>query len=215
MDPFTRPSLWAAAAVPAIYFGAQAAAAPFFPNFSFASHTASMLGSNLSTHPHILNGGAVLSGLLSLAAAWGLFRGLRSRGVWLVLAVLVAACSVSFGLASLWAASHPLPDPAHNPGALGAGMFAAPFAVFLASLRLAGATSLRIYLTVNIAAFFLVASLYSGLVPVDLQLYAGAVQRFGAFVMLLPSAVLGVWLLRSGVAIARPPMNPDVRSSRR
>ena len=193
----TRACLWAAAAVPLIYFGAQAAAAPFYPNFSFALHTASELGSNLSSHPNILNAGAAISGSLSLIGAWGLFDALRSRSVWLVLALLVAACCASFGLASLWAASHPLPDPAHNSGALGAGMFAAPFVVFLASLRLTRAKPLRIYLAANIVAFLLVACIYSGLVPVDLPQYAGAVQRLGAFVMLLPSAVLAFWLLRN------------------
>ena len=177
--------------MPVLYFGAQAAAAPFFPNFSFAAHTASMLGSNLSLHPEVLNTGAALAG------AWGLFQGLRSRGVWTVVALLVAACSVSFGLSSLWAATHPLPDPAHNPGALGAGMFAAPLVVLLASVRLHRATLLRMYLGANVAGFLLVASIYSGLIPVNLDQYAGAIQRLGALIMLLPTAVLAVWLLRA------------------
>lgn len=195
-----RLSLLAGAAVPFLYFGAQALAAPFFPNFSVLAHTASLLGSDLSSRPGILNGGAALTGVAALAASYGLFRGLRSQGVWLAVAALVAACSVSIGLASLWAASHPMPDPRHNAGVLGAGMFAAPFLALLASLALPHAAGLRRYLIVNVLFFFLVASLYSGLVSIDLRLYGGAVQRFGALVMFVPVAVLCIWLLRN----ARP-----------
>src|SRR5688572_25365404 len=180
----SRLSLFAGAAVPFLYFGAQALAAPFFPDFSFWTHTASVLGSNLSTRPGILNAGAALTGVAALAASYGLFRALRGQGVWLVVAALVAACSVSTGVASLWAAAHPLPDPRHGPGALGAGMFAAPFVVLVASFALPRSAGLRVYLIANVMAFFLVASLYAGLFPIDLRDYAGAVQRLGAFVML-------------------------------
>jgi hypothetical membrane protein len=195
-----RLSLLAGASVPVLYFGAQALAAPFFPNFSFLAHTASLLGSDQSSRPAILNVGAALTGAAALAASYGLFRALRDQRVWLVLAVLVAACYVSMGLASLWAATHPLPSPRHNSGALGAGAFAAPFLVLFSSLTLKGAAALRWYLVTNLLAFFVVAALYAGLISVDLRLYGGAVQRFGAVVMFVPTAVLCIWLLKS----ARP-----------
>lgn len=38
----------------------------------------------------------MLTGLASIGAAWGLFSGLRQRGVWWILALLLAACAVSF-----------------------------------------------------------------------------------------------------------------------
>lgn len=195
-----RLSLLAGVAVPFLYFGAQLLAAPFYPDFSVWTHTASQLGSDLSSRPGILNGGAALTGVAALAASYGLYRGLRDRGVGLAAAALVAASSASMGAASLWAASHPMPDPRHNPGALGAGMFAAPFAALLASLALPRATRLRRYLVANVLAFFGVASLYAGLIPVDLSLYAGGVQRLGALVMFVPLAVLSLGLLRN----ARP-----------
>lgn len=191
--------------MPVLYFGAQALAAPFLPNFSFYAHTASLLGSDLSSQPAILNSGAALTGVAALAASWGLFSALRARGVWLALAALLAACSISMGLASLWAASHPMPDPRHNPGILGAGMFAAPFLVLLVSFALPHASGLRRYLVVNTLAFFLVAALYAGLFPIDLGQYGGAVQRLGAVIMMVPVAVLCVWLLRS----ARPDRAPE------
>lgn len=192
-----RLSLFAGAVLPLLYFGTQAVAAPFFPDFSFWAHTASILGSDLSTRPAILNGGAALTGAAALAASYGLFRALRKQGVWLVVTVLVAACSISIGLASLWAASHPLPDPRHNPGALGAGMFAAPFLVLLASFALPRAAGLKWYLVANVLVFFLVAALYAGLISIDLRAYGGAVQRLGALVMFVPVAALCIWLLRN------------------
>ncbi len=76
-------------------------------------------------------------------------------------------------------------------------MFAAPFLALFASFALPLAKGLRWYLISNALAFFVVASVYAGLIPVDLRLYGGAVQRLGALVMLLPLAVLSVWLLRS------------------
>jgi len=190
-----RFSLLAGASVPVLYFGAQALAAPFFPNFSFLAHTASLLGSDQSSQPAILNTGAALTGAAALAGSYGLFRALRDQGVWLILAVLVAACYVSMGLASLWAAAHPLPSPRHNSGALGAGTFAVPFVVLFAAMALRGATVLRWYLATNVIAFFAVAAIYAGLISVDLRLYGGVVQRFGALVMFVPAAVLCIWLL--------------------
>jgi len=186
--------------MPVVYFGAQALAAPFFPNFNVLAHTASVLGSNLSLRPAILNMGAALTGAAAVAASFGLFRELRSHGVWLVVAALVATCSISIGLASLWAASHPLPDPRHNSGLLGAGAFAAPFAVLLSSLALQNSSRLRWYLIVNVLLFFVVAALYAGLISLDLRSYGGAVQRLAALVMFVPIAVLCIWLLKS----ARP-----------
>jgi hypothetical protein len=187
----------AGVSVPILYFGAQALAAPFFPNFSFLANTASQLGSDLSSRPYILNGGAALTGVAALVSSVGMYRALRSQRVWLVVSVLVAACSVSMGLASLWAATHPLPDPRHNSGILGAGIFATPFVVLLASFALQGAVRLRWYLAANVLLFLLVASLYAHIIPIDLGLYGGAVQRLGALVMFVPMAVLCGWLLSS------------------
>jgi hypothetical protein len=197
MRPGVRISLIAGACVPWLYFGSQALAAPFFPNFSILAHSASLLGSDLSSKPFILNGGAALTGIAAVLASYGLFGALRTQGVRLVIAILVAACAVSMGLASLWAASHPLPDPRHNPGALGAGIFAAPFVTLLASFSLKPAAGLRRYLIANALAFFLVAACFAGALPIDLRLYGGAVQRFGALVMQVPLAVLCIWLLRN------------------
>ncbi len=196
-DHLTRASLMAGVATPVIYFGAQAAAAPFFPEFSALKHSASVLGSNLSSMPALLNVGAMLTGAASIVAAFGMFRELRRCGVWTFVALLLAACNVSFGLASIWAGAHPLPDPEHNPGLLGAGMFAAPFVAFIAALGLQNVPVLKSYLAINALGFGVVAAIYSGVLPVDMEQYSGAVQKLGALVMMMPTAVLCLWLLRN------------------
>jgi hypothetical membrane protein len=51
-------ALYAAIAMPLIYFGTQLIAAPFYPGYSFAQDTASMLGTTTSRQPWIFNLGA-------------------------------------------------------------------------------------------------------------------------------------------------------------
>jgi hypothetical protein len=123
------------------------------------------------------------------------------------MALLVGASAVSFGLGALWAASYPLPDPRHNPGALGAGMFAAPFVCWIAAWWLPRTTALKVYLSLNILAFGLVAMIYSRYIEIDLQANAGAVQKIGVVVMLGPLVVLAGYLLASA---DRPVAAPQV-----
>lgn len=196
MRVFSTVALWAGVFVPVAYYGAQALAAPFFPDFSVLKHTASLLGSDLSRRPWVLNTGAAATGLLARVASLGPPFALRRSGrVWL--GVLLGLCFASFGLASLWAASFPLPDQRHNPGPLGLGMFVAPFAACLAAYVLRLSRPVRWYTAVNIVAFIAVAAAYSGMLTIDLQAYSGLLQRIGTVVMLLPLSVLSYALLRT------------------
>lgn len=204
MRAFTSISLWVGALVPVAYYGAQALAAPFFPDFSFLRHTASVLGSDLSAQPSILNTGAAITGILAALASPGPSLALKPSGrLWLGL--LLGLCFLSFGSASLWAATFPLPDPRHDPGALGAGMFAAPFVACLAAFVVRLGARVRWYAVLNVAAFFLVAAAYSGLFSVDLAAYSGLLQRVSTVVMLVPLAVVSYALLpkRTGLAPTR------------
>jgi hypothetical protein len=194
MRQITKCSLLAGIAVPFSYFAAQAIAAPFFPNFSILQHAASVLGSDVSTRPGVFNAGAAVTGLISLFASAGPILALQGRARYIGL--LAGACFFSFGLASIWAASFPLPDPRHDPGALGLGMFVAPFAALAASFVLRFATYLRTYLVFNTVAFFAIAAAFSGLVPMDTSNYAGLLQRIAAFIMLTPMAAVSFALMR-------------------
>lgn len=130
-----RLLLLAACAVPVVYFGAQLAAYPFFPNYSLFTNFASDLGSDKSTRPEVFNGAAMLTGVFGLLGFFGLGLQLPAIGSPKSLAWLLAACVASIGLSAIWAGLHPLPSPKHDPGVIGVGMFAAPIVSALVAWR--------------------------------------------------------------------------------
>ena len=112
-EMITRYALCAGVAVPFFYYGSQAAAAPFFPGFSFLGTTASELGSDLSRHPVYSTTGPSCRG--SPPRRLGrLRRRLRGLGVHPLLAWLTSLAVALGGCGSLWAGYYPLPDPRHG-----------------------------------------------------------------------------------------------------
>ncbi len=196
LSPIQGFSLWRGVLVPVVYFGAQLIAAPFYPDYSFLVNSASQLGSDASTFPALLNGGAMLSSVLRLLSAYGIGAGLQAAGAKPWFAWLCAACGVSVGDAAIWAGLHPMPDPQHNPGAIGIGMFLGPPTLFTAFLNVRGGRAMRGYLVFTLAAFGALAPVMSGITPVDLNRYGGRMQRVAALVLYLPLAVIAAWLLR-------------------
>lgn len=192
-------SLWCGVLVPLVYFGAQVAAAPFHPDYSFLVNSASQLGSDASTLPALLNGGAILSGVLGLLSAYGIGTGLQAAGAKPWFAWLCAACSVSVGAAAIWAGLHPMPDPQHDPGALGIGMFLGPLALIAAFWNVRDGRAMRGYLWFTLVAFAALVPVMSGITLVDLNRYGGLMQRIAALVLYLPPAVTAWWLMRVGV----------------
>lgn len=200
-----RLLLIAATLVPIVYFGAQALAAPYFPNYSVFTTTASELGSNLSSRPGILNTGALLTGLLALLGSVGLAMSLPRLGAHKIAALLLAVCLASAGLAAFWAGLHPLPDPRHNPGALGAGMFVSPFVALWAAWRMQPAKALRLVLSLNAIAFAVLAAIMSGAAGVDLSAIGGLVQKFLAATSFASGAIVaGAAVWQSHQQSARP-----------
>lgn len=190
-ETLSRVGLIAAVGVPIIYFGSQVVAAPFYPDYSFLANSASQLGSDRSDLPAVLNTGAILTGLLALLGAYGLTRTLPTIGVRRVWASLVGLSLVSTGLAAIWAGTFHLPDPRHNPGALGAGTFAGPLLLLLAVWPLPQARTLKVYLAGNLLAFAALAPILGGATALDLQSYGGLFQRLAACVFYLPIGVVG------------------------
>src|ERR1700692_4702234 len=90
----TSCCLLAAVVMPIILFGTQIAAAPFYPGYSFAQHSVSMLGTHFSRHPWIFNAGETLTGLAALAGAVGLYQIFRTKTHFLisVLTSFAVAC---------------------------------------------------------------------------------------------------------------------------
>src|SRR6478672_1726556 len=93
----TRALLWAAVAVPFLYFGTVFVAALFFPGYSHVTQYASELGSAKAPHPGIFNAGIGLTGLASLAAGLGFARGVVALGGSRVLGWLAGASLALFG----------------------------------------------------------------------------------------------------------------------
>jgi glucans biosynthesis protein C len=188
-------SLLCATWVPIVYFGAQFLGAGFYPNFSVWRDVASALGSDVSARPEIFNVGISIAGFLAIAGTFGIFKSLQQLRVNVAFSLIVALTLLSFGAGSFWAASHPLPDPRHDPGFLSAGLFAAPIAAYLSVRRLAEARWIRAICGVLLFVFLVVVGFYSGFLPLDRGEYEGALQRAGAFAMLVPISVLAWWLL--------------------
>ena len=188
--------LSAAIAVSFLYFGAQLAAAPFFPGYSFLTDSASLLGSDRSTLPLVLNTGAFLSGVAALAAAYGIAAALKQSGVRRIWIWLVALSLVSTGAAAIWASLFHLPDPRHNPGMIGAGMFAVPIVLLAALWSVSGARAIKVYLVINLVALGVLILVMAGLTTIDLSRYGGLCQRFIAAVIYVPIGMVGWFLLR-------------------
>ncbi len=169
--------LVAAILAPLVYFAAQAVAAPYFPNYSIYTTTASALGSDLSTRPGILNAGAFLTGVMAAMGSLGIAGSLPRLGTGKIIAYVLAICLLSAGLASFWASQHPLPDPRHNPGALGFGMFLMPFISVLAAWQLRAPKTALVFFLLNALAFIACGAVMSGASSIDLPAFGGLVQK--------------------------------------
>lgn len=192
-DRVTTWSLWTAAAVPILYFGTQAVAAPLYPGYDFLHQAASELGSDRARYPGVFNAGVLIVGASCLVAAVGYFRGLTRAGANQYLSAAVAGALISTGLASLWAGSFHLPDPRHNPGALGAGMFLFTPLLLAAIWRVEGSDALKYLLIASLLAVALLAPFMSGAVgPAPM----GLLQRLFAATTFLPIAFGAAFLLR-------------------
>src|SRR5215207_7095512 len=66
--------------VPILYFGTQLLASPFFPDYSFLSMVASLLGSDLAPYPAIFNSGAIITGIATIIASVGFLLAFKQLG---------------------------------------------------------------------------------------------------------------------------------------
>jgi hypothetical membrane protein len=180
-------ALYAAIAMPLLYFGTQLAAAPFYPGYSFAQDTASMLGTVDSRHPWIFNLGAALTGVAGVLGAFGLFRALRTV-TWTALALFVGLAVLANGVLSLKAGMFPMPDPRHASWQfLMFPILAGPLLLLVALWR--QGTALKIYFICNAVALLLMVPLMMHrMAPVFAE---GTMQRLLALVVFAPVGVAG------------------------
>jgi hypothetical membrane protein len=192
----TRAALALGAAVPLLYFGTQLAAAPAHPGYDFVRQAASELGSPASRAPWVFNTGAVLTGLATLAAAYGFLRALPRVGSPAVATVLLVLALVAAGMAGIQAGIFPLPDPRHNPGWLGMGLFALLPLLALAFLRAPRAGALRLFLLASALLFLVQFPLRAGIGGFEPRESAGLLQRLLALAVYPPIGVASLFLGR-------------------
>ncbi|HVJ06861.1 MAG TPA: DUF998 domain-containing protein [Acidisarcina sp.] len=189
----TKWALYAAIAMPVVYFGTQLVAAPYYPGYSFSRDTASMLGTTDSQHPWIFNLGAVLTGVAGLAGALGLFQALKTK-TWTALAALVALSVVANGVLSLKAGMFPMPDPRHASWQFLMPVILIAPLLLLIALWWQGAT-LRTYLLCNIVALGLILPMMMHRVaPIFAE---GTMRRLFALLVFVPIGVAGYALVQS------------------
>lgn len=206
-------TLGAGIAVPFLYFGAQLAAAPFYPGYSFLTRDASTLGSDGSTMPWILNSGAALCGVAMILTSLGYLGALRRLEGSRVAAWLTALALVGGGIGSVNAGLHPLPDPRHASGpaaSVGAGLFFLPVLLPWAMWKLREGRNMRTYLGCNLAVMLALLPVMSGflqrsamvagvaipLLQTLLNSYHGLLQRIAAAIVFVPIGVCAVFLAR-------------------
>ena len=180
----TSCCLLAAAVMPIIFFGTQIAAAPFYPGYSFAQHSVSMLGTHFSRHPWIFNAGGTLTGLAALAGAVGLYQIFRTKTHFL-LSMLIGFSVACIGIMTIKGGMFPMPDPRHNSwGILQNFIIITPFFLLMGVLKQDQRWGLRIYLLLSVTLLFL-------LVPLGSRIGRGTLQRLITVGSLLPVGVVG------------------------
>jgi hypothetical membrane protein len=196
----TRLMLCAAVAVPLLYFGVQLIAAPYYPGYSFATDTASMLGTAASRHPGIFNNGAILDGIAGFFGAAGLFLGLSSVATrWL--RALIAIGVFCNGILSFKAGLFPMPDPRHASWQfLLFPILITPLLMLAAMWR--ASVWLRVYLLIDVACLLLtLPMMMHRMAPIWPE---GEMQRLFAFVGMVPIGVVAFVVLRKRQSWERP-----------
>jgi len=202
-DRFAVRALWFGVAVPILYYGIQAAAAPFFPGFSFVATTASELGSDQSKVPAIFNIGTLLQGVASLVASVGFLRAFVRLGTHPLIAWPTSLAVAIGGLGSLWAGYYPMPHPSHggHPAFLFALLSLPLF--FALTLWRGGPVWLKAYLVANLLMLAALVPIISGMAGLDTHEYRGMLQRAFALTVFVPIGVASFVLARRIRALRR------------
>lgn len=196
-DCFTRAALALGTAVPFVYYGIQAAAAPHFPDFSFVRTTASELGSDLSRHPAVFNVGIMAMGAATLVAALGFLFAFRRLGVGPVRSLPASAAVALNGVQTMWAGYHPLPDPRHGGHPVFVvGMVLLPVLLAAALWGRRVSPLLKAYLLATLLLLAVIFPIMSGISGIDTHAHRGLQQRAFALTVFPPIGVAAFVLSR-------------------
>ncbi len=188
-------------AIPFLYYGIQAAAAPFFPEFSFAETTASELGSDRSPFRTIFNLGIMALGAVALIASFGFLRAFRRLRVPWLLSWPTSLAVAMIGVQTLWAGFFPLPDRRHagHPVLI---VFTLALPVLLAASLWAGMDWRgRAYFLANLILLAAMVPVMMQLTGLDMHACRGLVQRVFALAIFPPVGVASFLLTRRMVGL--------------
>lgn len=194
-DP-TRRLLWAAIAVPILYFGTMLAAALFYPGYSHVTQYASELGSSSARYPSIFNTGVVLTGLAAVASGFAVRAAVAALGGLRMLALASAICLALFGVSLVLGGLFPMPDPRHGGFGLGLAVHVAPFALAASLWRQAELRSLTRYLVANGIIMLVLFAIMMGVGALVTRSNVGLFQRAYALTIFPWIGVAGVALRR-------------------
>ena len=182
--------------VPFLYFGTQLLAAPFFPNYSFLSMPASLLGSDLARSPAIFNLGAMITGIATIIASIGFFLALQQLGTNRFLTWLTSITLFLNGIGSLWAGYFSMPDPRHGANPFTVGIFLFPIVLTFALWKRSQAGFMKSYLIITNILFIAFVPIMSGVSGIAIQGYQGLLQRIVALIFFLPISIGAYFLMK-------------------
>jgi hypothetical protein len=109
--------------------------------------------------------------------------------------VLTALALASGGAGSVNAGWFPLPDPRHNSGWLGAGLFLTPLLLPAAIWTQRAAIALKVYLAASVLLIAALFPVISGAAGLDTRGVSGLLQRLFALAVFPPIGVVSYFLL--------------------
>lgn len=184
-----RLDLWCAIALPIAYFGLQLAFGLVREDYDWRSQPASALGAIGAPNADIVNLGVISVGCLALAAGAAHYAALRDARVAFSARVAAAAGLGAFGLSSIAAGLHPLPDPRHGAwGSLALLLLAYGPVMLLATRRRSSFSTFRVVTILCLCKLLLITPVMAGVWPGVAANDRGVLQRAVALALLLPPA---------------------------
>lgn len=193
-DRTTRLLLWAAVAVPILYYGTLLVASQLYPGYSHATQYASELGSSSARYPIVFNTGIFLAGVAWILGGIGFYRALRPLGVKPVLAALLALTVVLYGVALLFGAVFPMPDERHGGYGLGLAVQLSPWLMLIALRRTADLRALKVLIAVTAVASVVMFAIMMGAGELVTRANVGLFQR-GYSLTVIPWIAIAAWSL--------------------
>lgn len=191
----TDKLLYAAFAVPFLYYGTLLVASALYPGYDHVTQYASELGSALARFPAVFNTGTVLGGVCAILGGGGVFRALRSLDAGRLLASLLALAIILHGVGFVFGGLFPMPDDRHGGYGLGMGVLPGPLLAAIALRRAPrGLRWLTWFMAANAAAIVVMFAIMMGVGELVTRANVGLFQR-GFTLTTMPWIALLAWAL--------------------